>query len=91
MHHDHQMFTVFGGSFIAERREAPPPAPKPKDRSFGPLAMLLVAALLGATIPAVAITTNNRMRAAEAARWKQAQPTYFLRVPPTVGFDLAVF
>jgi hypothetical protein len=93
MRHDHQIFTVFGGSFIGERRDAPPPAPKPNDHWLAPLAVLLIAALLGATIPAVAVTATKRIQAAEAARWKQPQqqPTYFLRVPATVGFDQAVF
>lgn len=89
MRQHHQIFTVFGGSFVPETRQATRPPQKRKDRSFGPLAMLLVAALLGATIPAVAVTLNQRIRAAEAARWKQ--PRYFLKVPPTVGFDQAVF
>ena len=91
MRHDHQMFTVFGGSYVAERHETPQHGHKAKDRSFGPLAILLVAALLGATIPAVAITATHRLRAAETARWQQPAPTYFLRVPATIGFDQTVF
>ena len=91
MRHDHQIFTVFGGSFVGERRDTPP-APKRKEH-FAPLAVLLVAALLGATIPAVAVTATKRMQAAEAARWNQPQqqPSYFLRAPATVGFDQAMF
>jgi hypothetical protein len=91
MRDHHQTFTVFGGSFVAERRDSTPPAQKPKSRSFGPLAILLTATLLGATIPAVAVTTSNHYRAAEAARWKQPQPTYFLHVPAAVGFDQTLY
>jgi len=88
----HQMFTVFGGSFVPEAHEAiPPPVQKRKGRPLGPLVMLLIAILLGAAIPAIAVTATIRLRAAEAARWQQPQSTYFLTVPPTVGFDRALF
>jgi hypothetical protein len=83
------LFTIFGGSFIAEKRDPAPPARKPADRLAGPLIVVLLAGLLGATIPAVAITKVSSLRAAEAARWKQ--PTYFLKAPPAVGFSQAVF
>ena len=92
MRHGHyHHFTVFGGAFVSERRDTPPPARQRKEHWFAPLAIVLTAALLGATIPAVAVTTTNRLKAAEAARWKQPQPTYFLKAPATVGFDQAVF
>jgi hypothetical protein len=92
MRHHHQMFTVFGGSFVPESRETTrPPAPRRKDRAFAPLAMLLVAGLLGATIPAVAYTTANRIRAAEAARWQQPQSTLFWHGPATIGIEQALY
>lgn len=92
MRHDHQVFTVFG-AFVGERHDAQQPARDVKEHWLGPLVAVLLAALLGATIPALAVTTTNHLRATEAARWKQpsAQPAYFLRVPPNVGFDELLF
>jgi hypothetical protein len=90
MRHDNQIFTVFGGSFVAETHETSrPTAPKNKDRSFGPLVALLIASLLGATIPAVAISASNRLKEAEAARWQQAPS--FARIPGIIGFEHAVY
>ena len=64
MRQHHQIFTVFGGSFVPETRQATRPPQKRKDRSFGPLAMLLVAALLGAT--ARRVFTRLQQRGAES-------------------------
>jgi hypothetical protein len=93
MRHHHPIFTVFGGAFVAERRDtAPPPRPRrerSKERWSAPLVMLLIAALLGATIPAVGITASRHLRAIEAARW--VQPRSFSGVPPAAGFAQDLF
>lgn len=87
MRHNDPIFTVFGDAFVAERRdtEAPPRRRKPRfrDRWFAPLVMLLIAVLVGATIPAVAITANMHLRAIEALRW--TQPNHLVWPPPAVG------
>jgi hypothetical protein len=85
MRHQHPISTVFGGSFAAESREAPHAPRQRKDHSFGPLAILLIGSLLGATIPAVAITANNHVRSIEAAHWK-APPSL-----PIVGFEKTLY
>ncbi len=91
MHYHPTILTMFG-SFVAESHDDDLlPDSKPADRRHGPLVILLVAVLLGATIPALAVTTVRHLRATESARSQQQQPTYFLKVPPTVGFDPALF
>lgn len=82
----HPMIPTLFGSFVAERHDDNRLA-KQAIRWRGPLLILLVALLLAATIPALAVTTFKHLRASEHARWQQQPPTYFLKVPPTVGFD----
>jgi hypothetical protein len=90
---DHpKIFTVFG-SFVAENHDdVPLPVSKPAaERRRGPLIVLLIAVLLGATIPALAFTTARHLRSVEAARWQQQQPTYYLKTVPAAGLDPALF
>lgn len=88
----HPTIVTMFGSFVAESHDdAPLLKPKPADRRRVPLLILLIAVLLGATIPALAVTTVRHLRAIENAHWQQQQPTYFLKAPPTVGFDPALF
>jgi len=87
MRHDRPISTAFGGAFVKESRRPPPTGPAREDRSWGPLAILLLASLLSATIPAVAITANSHLRAAEAARWQP--PLSYSQVPGFVGFERA--
>jgi hypothetical protein len=106
MRHDDQIFTVFGGSFVADGRapnsaakpapasvglatepatEATPAARPPRklnDLALGPLAAIAIAALAGATIPAIAFTIAHRLRDTEAARWNP--PAQVLMLPPAI-------
>ena len=86
----HPTIVTMFGSFVAESHDDELPL-KPPLRRRHALLVLLIAVLLGATIPALAVSTVKHLRATEQARWQQQQPTYFLKVPPTVGFDPDLF
>jgi hypothetical protein len=56
-----QIFTVFGGSFISEQHATVSTSGK---RSFGPVAAVVAALVLGTTISASAVAGFNRDQAA---------------------------
>ena len=90
---DHpKIFTNFG-SFVAEsHNDDRLPESRPPPRRRGPLLLLLIAVLLGATIPALAFTAVKQLHTTTRhVRWQQQEPAYFLKVPPNVGFDPALF
>jgi hypothetical protein len=85
MHQSRPIFTVFGNSYVPESR-------RPERRTehpLGPLFVVLIAGLLGLFITAAALTAVQHARSTGVSH--QQQPSYFLKAPPTVGFDTAVF
>jgi hypothetical protein len=92
-----KIITVFGSYVPESHHDGPLPGPKPAirkpaTRKRGPLLILLIAVLLGATIPALAFTAVKQLHTTTRhVRWQQQEPAYFLKVPPNVGFDPALF
>jgi hypothetical protein len=87
----HPTIVTMFGSFVAESHDDPLSELKPAARRRSALLILLITVLLAATIPALALTTVKHLRTTENTAWQQQQPTYFLKVPPNVGFDPALF
>jgi len=79
-----QMFTVFGGSFISEEHAALSTKEK---SSFGPIAKVVVALVLGTTISASAVAGFNRGQAAHPF----AGSPFFSSHQLGIGFQTALW
>lgn len=85
MHQSRPIITLFGNSYVPESSRPE----THKEHPLGPLFVVLVAVLLGVFITAATLSVAQRVRTADVGRWQH--PSYFLKAPPTVGFDTAVF
>ena len=85
MHQSRPIFTVFGNSYVPESRQPERRTEHPP----GPLFVVLISALLGLFVTAAALTAAQHARSTDVSHWQQ--PSYFLKAPPTVGFDTAMF
>ena len=79
------IFTLFGNSYVPENHRTEQRSEHP----LGPLFVVLVAILLGLFITIAALAATQRVRTTDVSHWQQ--PGYFLKAPPAVGFDTALF
>jgi hypothetical protein len=70
-------------------RQSPHAAQANGERAWAPLVALVLAALLGTVIPAVAVATSKHFSAAETARWRQTG--FVLPAPPSAGVDQRLY
>jgi hypothetical protein len=88
---DSQVFTVFGGAYLAENRGDRFPQ-EPKKGLTGKAAALLGVLLIGATtaVAATAISSRSAWRG-EYVIPMQPMPPFIAKLPGTVGFEEALY
>ncbi len=89
--HDRQVFTVFGGTYLAESRGDRFPQ-EPKRGSAGKVAALLGVLLMGATtaVAATAISSRSPWRGEYVIPMQPMTP-FIAKLPGTVGFQEALY
>jgi hypothetical protein len=87
-HHTAQMYTLFGGAYVAESHSANPMPRAPKTHSIGPMAAVLVALLAGTATTAAAITAASRIKTTD---WGPMPPSILMKSPGMVGFGDALY
>jgi hypothetical protein len=89
--HDTQVYSPFGGGYVAEEHGGGFAFDEgKKNASSGKLALVLVALLVGATTAGAAITVT-RNQATEASLTRQTLPSFQMKIPGTAWFEDAVY